>query len=132
MTVEPPPQGRFAHAAHIIRSLSLSNVLVVFLLLCMAAPAYVLYRALNDDALLDRFLSSYREIASDTDCTIRVVAERGGPERWAVSTGFALAGADRWTVGVILDHEPTQEEVHSYCASLLLIVDKMHDANGSE
>jgi hypothetical protein len=132
VTVQPPPaEGRLAGAANVIKGLTLSNVLVIFLLLCMAGPAYVLYRALGDEKLLDRFLSSYQEIASTTGCTIRVVAERGGPQRWSISTGFAFAGADKWTVGVILDREPTEEEIASYCASLGLIVDKMHDEGGS-
>jgi len=128
-----PPAGRIASAANVVKSLSLSNVLVIFLLLLMAVllagPAYVVYRALGDEKLMDRFLSSYREIPSDTGCTIRVVAERGGPEHWSISTGFAMQGSDRWTVGVILDHPPSEEkgEVASYCESLMLIVDKMHE-----
>jgi hypothetical protein len=136
MTIQPPPpaEGRLAGAARVIQSLSLSNVLVIFLLLLMAGPAYVLWKALGDEKLLDRFLSSYQEIASDTGCTIRVVAERGGPERWSISTGFAFQGADRWTVGVILDHDPTsaEGEIASYCATLTLIVDKMHQADDEQ
>jgi hypothetical protein len=132
MTVTPPPaEGRLAGAVSVIRTLSLSNVLVIFLLLMMAGPAYVLWKAVNDEHLMDRFLSSYREIPSPTGCTIRVVAERGGPEHWSISTGFAFMGADRWTVGVILDHEPG-DEVASYCETLKLIVDKMHAADGAD
>lgn len=101
---------------------------MIFLLLLMAGPAYLLYKALNDEALLDRFLSSYQEISTETGCTLRAVAERGGPQRWSISTGFAFAGADTWTVGVILDHAPAKEEIESYCATLLLIVEKMHES----
>lgn len=132
MAVQPPPppaEGRFAGAANVIKGLTLSNVLVIFLLLAMAGPAYVLWKAVNDKQLMDRFLSSYREIASDTGCTIRVVAERGGPEHWSVSTGFAMQGSDRWTVGVILDHEPG-DLVASYCETLKLIVDSMLHKGG--
>src|SRR4029077_7001399 len=135
--VEPTPPGRLAGAANVIKGLSLANVLVIFLLLLMAVllagPGYVGYRALGDEKLRNRFLSSYQEIASDTGCTIRVVAERGGPEHWSISTGFAFQGADRWTVGVILDHAPSEEQIASYCASLTLIVDKMmHEPNEAE
>ena len=122
-----PPEGRAAHFVSAIRSLSLSNVLVIFLLLLMVGPAYVLYRAVNDEELLDRFLSSYKEITSDSDCVIREARQRGEPERWSIATGFAFAGTDQWAVSVILDHAPTEGEIASYCASLLLIVDKMHN-----
>ncbi len=122
---EPQPAGWFAAAAHAVRTLTLQNVLVVFLLLLMAVPVYIIYRALSDDALLDRFLSSYREIPSGTACTIRTVAERGGPERWSISTGFAAGGNEKWTVGVILERQPTEAEISSHCATLLLIVERL-------
>ena len=127
MTVTPPPpaEGRLAGAANIIKGLSLSNVLVIFLLLLMALPAYVTYRALSDKDLLDRFLSSYRVIGSEGGCTIRMVAERSGPEFWSISTGFAAGGNERWTVGVILEREPSKEEITSHCATLLLIVQQL-------
>jgi hypothetical protein len=122
---EPP--GRLAGAAHVLKSLSPANLLSLFLILCMAAPAYLLYRAINDPALLDRFLSSYRVIPSDTACTIRAAAERGASEQWSISTGFAFAGDEQYNVGVILDHEPVdQDEISAHCATLLLIVEKMH------
>jgi hypothetical protein len=128
MSEPPPHQGRLAAAAHAIRSLSLSNVLVIFLLLAMAGPAYVLWKAVNDEKLLDRFLSSYHVIESDTGCTIRSAAERGASEQWSITTGFAMAGTEQYTVGVILDHEPANEaEVAGHCATLLLIVEKMHE-----
>jgi hypothetical protein len=122
---EPPPEGRFAHAAHAVRALTLSNVLVIFLLLLMAVPVYIVYRALSDEALLDRFLSSYRVIGSEGGCTIRMVAERGGPEQWSINTGFAAGGNERWTVGVVLEREPSREEITSHCATLLLIVERL-------
>lgn len=121
----PPPEGRLAHAAHAIRSLTLSNVLVIFLLVLMAVPVYILYRALSDEALLDRFLSSYRVVRTKGGCTIRVVAERGAPEQWSISTGFAAGGNERWNVSVILEQEPSEDEITSHCATLMLIVERL-------
>ena len=122
---EPPPQGRFAAAAHAVRTLTLQNVLVVFLLLSMAVPVYIVYRALSDDELLDRFLSSYRVVGVEGGCTIRMVAERGGPEQWSIATGFAAAGSERWNVSVVLEQEPSREQIASHCATLMLIVDRL-------
>lgn len=121
----PPDQGRVIGLLNTAKSLTLFNVLVVALLVAIAIPVYIVYRALSDEALLDRFLSSYREIPSDSGCTIRVVAERGGPERWSISSGFAAQGTDRWTVGVILTKEPTTAEVTAFCESLKLISDQI-------
>jgi len=128
MSEQPPHHGRLSAAAHAIKSLSLSNVLVIFLLLAMAGPAYVLWKAVNDEKLLDRFLSSYRVVPSNTDCIMRAAAERGASEQWSITTGFAFAGSEQYMVGVILDHEPAETEIASACATLLLIVEKMHES----
>jgi len=132
----PPPQdGRVLTWLNAVRGLTLSNVLVIALLAIVAVPVYVIYRALDDEKLLDRFMSTYEEEASQmTGCTLRHVQERGGPDIWGISSGFAFQGGDRWFVSVALSHDPSPEEIASYCASLKLIADRMlahDDDNGS-
>lgn len=123
---EAPEPGKFERAASIVKGLSLGNVLVIALLAVIAVPVYVIYKALGDDKLLDRLMSTYEETYSqNVGCTLRHVQRRGGPDQWAVSSGFAYQGADRWTVSVWTDHEPNGEEVNSYCEALKLIADRM-------
>jgi len=113
-----------------LKGLTLTNALVIVLLVVAVIPAYFVYRALGDPALLDRFLSNYRELPSNgSNCAIREARLKGGAQTWIISTGFAYAGADRWAVSVVLDHAPSEEEIASYCATLGLIVDKMHVAH---
>jgi hypothetical protein len=123
----PPDDGRLAGWLTAVKGLTVSNVLVIGMLVVIAIPAYLIYRALNDEALLDRFLSHYSEIGTDTSCTLREVRQRGGPDTWGLSTGFAYFGNDRWTVAVILSHQPTPEEIASHCEVLNLTVDWMRD-----
>ena len=118
-----PPPGRLAAAASVVKSLSLSNVLIIALLAVIAIPVYIVYRALNDAAVMDRLLSSYKEVPNTSGCTLREVKSRGGPARWAISTGFAFHGADRWSINVILDQQPTTEQLVSNCETLKLIAD---------
>ena len=125
---EPPPDPRFSGWLTAIKGLTITNVLVIALLIVVLAPAYLLYRAVNDEKLMDRFLSSYREMASQqSGCTLRVARERGSPNQWGISTGFAYQGSDRWMVSVVLDHEPNADEIQSYCATLYLLIDFMRD-----
>jgi len=121
--VADQPPGRLAAAASIVKSLSLSNVLIIALLAVIAIPVYIVYRALNDAAVMDRLLSSYKEVPNTSGCTLREVKARGGPARWAISTGFAFHGADRWSINVILDQQPTTEQLTSNCETLKLIAD---------
>lgn len=121
-------EGWLANAVSAIKGLTLTNAAVVLLLAAALIPAYFVYRVLTDQALLDRFLSHYKETASPgTNCTLREARMRGGPETWAISTGLLFQGSDRWTVTVLLDHPPADEaEVASYCDTLNIIVDHLH------
>ena len=121
--MDEPPPGRLAAAASVVKGLSLSNVLIIALLAVIAIPTYVIYRAMNDAAVMDRLLSSYKEVPNTSGCTLREVKARGGPARWAISTGFAFHGADRWSINVILDQQPTTEQLVSNCETLKLIAD---------
>jgi hypothetical protein len=110
-------------AANVLKGLTLRNVAVLAAILALALPVWIIWKAVSDPALLDRFLSSYRVVRTEGGCTMRVVAERGGPEQWSISTGFAAGGNERWTVGVVLEREPSEEQIVSHCATLLLIVE---------
>jgi hypothetical protein len=88
---------------------------------------------LNDEKLMNRFMSEYEEFSNQqSGCVMRHVKQRGGPDQWGVSSGFAFQGADRWFVSVVLQHEPTLEEVASYCESLKLIADRMLDSGNGK
>jgi hypothetical protein len=128
----PLPDGRVSSWLNAIKGLTVSNVMVIAMLVVIAVPAYTIYRALNDEKLLERLLSTYEETSSQmTGCTLRHVQERGGPEMWGISSGFAFQGAERWMVSVILQHEPSNDEIASFCESLKLIIDGMLD-NGEQ
>ena len=98
---------------------------ILALLVAIAVPVYVIWRALGDEKIMDRLLSTYEEIDSQAGCALRHVKARGGPDLWGISSGFAFQGRDRWYVNVLLDHRPSEEEVASYCESLKLIADRM-------
>lgn len=129
MAVEPPdPAGKIGGWLTAVKGLTITNALVIMLLVIVLVPAYLVYRATNDERLLDRFLSNYREIsAQQSGCTERIAKQRGGQESWSVSTGFAFQGSDRWVISVWMDHEPSNDQIVSYCETLNLLVDFMRD-----
>lgn len=122
----PPDGGKITGLLTAVKGLTLSNVLVIALLAVIAVPVYIVWKALGDEKIMDRLMSTYEEVDSQQlGCAIRHAQTRGGPALWGISTGFAFRGGDRWFVNVIMDHEPTAEEATSYCESLKLIADKM-------
>jgi len=109
-----------------VRSLNLFNVLVIALMLVILLPTYVVYRIINDEDLLDRFLSYYRVYGRPvSSCTVHKVRQRGEPFTWVISRGFAFEGGTRWSMGVALSFEPNDEQVISYCDTLEQLVDHM-------
>lgn len=121
----PPPEGRALGLISAVKGMTVGNVVVIAMLAVIAVPVYVVYKALSNDKLLDRLMSTYEVIGSEQGCAVRHVQERGGPDLWGVSSGFAFQGDARWYVNVILDHAPAADEIATYCASLKLIADRM-------
>ena len=122
---EPPPAGKLAAAIGLVKNLTVTNLLMLAGLLVVIVPVYVIWKALGDPAVMDRLMSSYREIPNGSGCVLRNVKERAGPDQWAISSSFAAHGQDRWYVGVWLTREPTAEELSSHCETLKRIADTL-------
>jgi hypothetical protein len=123
----PSSDGKIVSLITAAKGLTISNAVVIIMLAPVIIGGYFVWRALDDPAILDRFLSFYRVVPSPmASCILRQARQRGEPYIWSINTGFAFEGGKRWSVGVILDLEPTLEEQKSYCETLQLIVDWMH------
>jgi hypothetical protein len=128
MTEQPPQQGVLERAVASVKGLSLQNLLTIVVLIVVLAPTYLLWRLLNDSAMLGRVLSSYEEVTSDKwPCTLRIASLRGAGDTYSISAGFAFQGSERWTIAVLMDRKPTDDEMHSYCETLQLLIDAMRD-----
>jgi hypothetical protein len=130
---EPTPpqqqhQGIVLSLINAVKGMTVTNALVFVLLLIALVPAYVLYRAMNDEALMGKFLSHYEEVTSEQwPCTLRIASVRGGGDQFSISAGFAFQGSERWTVNVIMDRKPSDKEMQSYCETLNLLIDFMRN-----
>jgi len=126
LTEPPPNEGRLAAAATVVKGLSWANLLTIAALVVIAIPSYFIWKTLNDPVLLDRMLSSYKEESSQqTGCTLRTAKQRGGVETWAVSTGWAFHGGDRYYIAVAMNRAPAENELAAYCATLKLLAEKL-------
>jgi hypothetical protein len=129
----PPPQPQQQHGIVLslidaVKGMSLLNAAVFVVLLFALVPAYILYRAMNDEALMGKLLSHYEEITSERwPCTLRIASVRGGGDQYSISTGFAYQGSERWTVNVVMDRKPSDTEMISYCETLNLLIDFMRN-----
>jgi hypothetical protein len=135
MTDQPPPpsaaDGGWVHTiAHFLKGLTLTNTLVIAMLVIVSIPAYFVWRMLNDEEMLYRFLSSYRELPNPvpgSNCSLREISVKGGGDTFGIATSFATLGSDRWQIGVVLNHAPTPQDIETYCEVLNKVIDKMRD-----
>lgn len=132
--VEPqPPQqqpaGVVVTLIHAVKSMTLTQALVIIMLAVVAIPSYLLWHVVSDPVSLGRFLSSYEEQSSDkSPCTLKIASLRGAGDTYGISAGFAFQGSDKWVMSVIIENrKPTPEEFVSYCEALLLLIDFMRD-----
>lgn len=127
MTPTPPPSLPNGGWAALLRGLTPATALAYLLLLCGLVPAFVVYRMVTDPELIDRFLSHYSvEQTGGSACRIVKARQRGEDYTYAVVTGFAFEGGDRWSIGVTMQRVPTAQEIESNCAVLSAIIDFMH------
>lgn len=124
----PLPSDRVTGWLSIVKGLTPTNAMVIVILVVALLPAYVAWKMINDQTLLDRIMSDYNVIASqNSSCTLRSARQRGEPLTFFISTGFAYEGEDRWTIGVTLDRQPSPTELATYCEVLNLVVDYMRN-----
>jgi hypothetical protein len=110
----------------LFKGLTPTNAVAILILLCGLVPAYVVYRLVTDATLLDRFLSAYVIEPTQTACRLVKARERGETFTYAVTTGFAFEGQDRWSIGVIMNQEPSEEDMQADCHLLQAIIGYMH------
>jgi hypothetical protein len=122
----PPPTSNVSAGLGFLERLTVKNAVAIIILLFALVPAYVVYRLVTDAELLDRFLSGFDVVDVEGPCRLVKARERGGNWTWGIGHGFAIEGRARWTVGVVLTEEPTEDEIRSNCAILDSIVNYMH------
>jgi hypothetical protein len=102
-----------------VKTLTFTNVMVILLFVVGMAPAYLAWRILNDDELRDIVFSSFTSLTvAGLHCSFNVASEIGEEKSWFIAHDFAMAGRDRWYVGVNTLTEPTPEQIEEYCKVL--------------
>jgi len=129
---EPPPYDRAGTWFDRIKGLSLTNALVIVVLMVVAIPAYLAWRILNDENLASIIFSTYEErMLSGTDCGLRTASTSGVAPHYFISRAFAYSGQDRWYIGVQISGKPTDIEAGEYCDILGAVILYARDPKGN-
>jgi hypothetical protein len=114
-----------------IKSLTLTNVLLLGLLIAVCFPAYVGYRILNDEQLLVHVASSYEEMHYGIgNCTVYRAHARGNEPEFIVRYMFRIDNLGRWYLAIKSNAEPTKEDAAKRCNLLERAVQDGRRARG--
>jgi hypothetical protein len=120
----PGKLGAVGRIVEMLKSLTLTNVLVIILLGLVCGPAYLTWRIINDEGLLRMIFSNFEERSMPgTDCALRVASQRAAAATYYISISYAYSGNDRWYIGVNTPVEPSPEDAKNYCRVLDEIID---------
>lgn len=118
-------------AIEALKGLTLTNLLVLLVLVLILAPAYLAWRVVNDPDLRNILFSSFRAIEVEgVDCSYIKASEAGVDPHWLVAKDFAFSGRDRWFIGVNSPEEPSPAEVEAYCRTLSEVIVYARERNG--
>jgi hypothetical protein len=119
-----------AKAVDSVKSLTLTNALVIVLIGLVALPAYISWRFINDPALLDRVMSAYDEQGGlINQCSIGHVQRAGDAKRMWMINIFKVTGAKQWFMGVKLSSDPPREEQIKLCEELGRMVSNLPESD---
>ncbi len=114
------------------KSLTLTNVLILALLLAVCFPAYVGYRAVNDERLLIHIASSYEEMRYGIgNCSVFKAHARGDDQEFIIRYVFRMDPQGTWYIAIRSATEPTKEEAANRCKLLEKAVQDGRKARGS-
>lgn len=110
-----------------VKGLTLLNAAVVLLLLSGIVPAYVGYKVLSDPALLSIIMSEYKELPSNTDCTLVEGQVAGGQPAYFIRNQFQERKDEVWYMATKIKFRPDDEAMEKYCTSLNTAIDYIRD-----
>lgn len=115
------------------KTLTLTNVLIVALLVVVSFPAYVGYRLLNDERLIIQVSSSYEDMRYGLgDCTVYRAQEKGDKSDFIIRYTFRFDRFGSWYVAIRSQKQPSKEEARSACDILIRTVTKARKAMGGD
>lgn len=118
-SLHPSPSDRMGlveRVTEILRSLTLQNVLVMGILVCIAVPSWFAYKFLSDPAFRHEFMSTARIIDMKVPCQVLLGNVSGQGDRFLVLVTYAVRARMEHFVGIRSPGLLSDSEVEQVCA----------------
>jgi hypothetical protein len=125
MTDLPPRAGMFERVIHTVRTLTLTNILMIALLLLIAVPVYFIYHFMTDDGFRRELLSRAIIIDKNVPCIVLVAHRYGSADRYTVGLVYGFEGRMERIIALRAPGTLTDQEIEKVCDRVVAIANEM-------
>jgi hypothetical protein len=123
MSERPPPDRSYIsiseRLANIVKSLSLTNILIIALLLLIAVPAYFAWKYLNDEDFRETFRNHAQIVDKHVPCIVLQGRYYGAQPRHSIFVIYGIEGRNEKIIGVRAPGVLTDPEIEEACQKVL-------------
>ena len=117
--------GKLERAFGVIRTLNMTNVLIVALLVVIAIPAYFAYRFMSDVAFRREFMSSAVILDVHAPCIVLEGHRYGSQARHSVFIVYGLDGRNEKLLGLRAPGSVTDPDLTELCKRVTVLADEI-------
>ena len=130
MVDRPPPPDRSyisisERLANIVKSLSLTNILIIALLLLLAIPSYFAWKYLNDEDFRETFRNHAQIVDKHVPCIVLQGRYYGAQPRHSIFVIYGIEGRNEKIIGVRAPGVLTDPEIEEACQKVLAAANEL-------
>jgi hypothetical protein len=125
-------EGKVEKALNYIRTMSMTNVLIVFLIVMIAIPAYFAYRFMSDIAFRREFMSSAIILDLHAPCIVLEGTRYGSQTRHSVFIVYGLDGRNEKLLGLRAPGSMSGHELTELCERVTTLAEEIKEFRRKE
>jgi hypothetical protein len=118
-------EGRVEKAFNVVRSMSLTNVLILLLIVLIAIPAYFSYRFMSDAAFRREFMTSAIILEQHVPCVVLEGTRYGSQARHSVFIVYGHDGRNEKLLGLRAPDTVSDAELTNLCMRLRTLTEEI-------
>jgi hypothetical protein len=125
-------EGKLERAFGVVRSMSLTNVLILALIVVIAIPAYFAYRFMSDVAFRREFMSSAIILEQHVPCVVLEGHRYGSQVRHSVVVVYGLDGRNEKLIGLRAPEAMNSVELTEMCKRVVTLSEEINEFRRKE
>jgi hypothetical protein len=132
MAPEEPRGGVLERAFSVVRTFSLTNVLILFLIVVIAIPAYFAYRFMSDAAFRREFMTSAIILEQHVPCLVLEGTRYGSQTRHSVFIVYGLDDRNEKLLGLRAPEVVNDAGLTAMCQRLRTLAEEITEFRRKE